>query len=473
MVAKRVLVVERDEASRRTIQQQLEHEGYLVTMVADVDQADAVLDNVCQDLVIADVNLVGFSGDLLKRIGSSYPETLVLVLTDFETVKTALETVKLGVFNIVTKPLDPSMLRYTVRKAAEHLDLRQEVRALRGSLDEKYGFESIIGQSSALLYAVDAAAWAGQMDGPVLIRGETGTGKALLAKAIHFKSHRRDKPFVAVYCGAIPKQSFESELFGGSGEPSTGGPSRKGKIELADQGTLFLGEIGAMPLEPQAKLLDLIQRRESTKFRGGSGHPDVRIIASTHDNLLAMIQSGTFREDLYYRLNFISLELPPLRERTDDIPKLVQHFFAICKEKCGRSNLILPQSLLPYLCAYRWPENVRELINVIEGLVAFSRGAEITVTDLPEFLRKQRPALDVLQLELPPHGISLEAVERELILKALTKFNWNQSQTARYLDLSRKTLIYRMEKFGLRRASGEPEIPFSKLSAEETLRRTQ
>jgi two-component system NtrC family response regulator len=458
MNGRRILVVDDDESLRRVTQVQLEQAGYAVTTAADVPRALAILEKAPQDLVITDLKMPGLSGvDLLQRIRAEYPEIIVILVTAFGTVESAVEAMKLGAYDYITKPVNADALRLTVSRALDHLRLREEVQALRGSLDQKYGFENIIGQSNALLYVLDTAARAAQTDSTILIRGETGTGKELLAKAIHFNSPRSDRPFVTINCGAIPKELLESELFGHLKGSFTGAVShKKGRIELADGGTLFLDEIGEMPLELQVKILRLIQEREIEKVGGTSPTKvDVRIIVATHRNLLAMIEDGTFREDLYYRLAVIPLELPPLRERPDDVPELVQHFFSEGKTKHGKPGLVLPDSLLPYFCAYRWPGNVRELENVIERMIVLCRSSEVTISDLPEPLRRERPALESLQLDLPPHGISLEAVEKELILRALEKFNWNQTRAAEYLDLSRKTLIYRMEKFGLQREPRE------------------
>jgi two-component system NtrC family response regulator len=222
---------------------------------------------------------------------------------------------------------------------------------------------------------------------------------------------------------------------------------------MADGGSIFLDEIGEMPLELQVKLLRMVQEREIEKVGSTETQKiDVRIITATHRNLRAMVEDGTFREDLFYRLAVIELELPPLRERPDDIPELVQHFFVRAKNDLGRPEMVLPQGLMSWFSAYRWPGNVRELENVIERMIVLARGTELTLDDLPPQLRKERaPQPDALELEIPESGISLEGVERELILKALRKFDWNQSQAARFLDISRKTLIYRMEKHGLSR----------------------
>jgi transcriptional regulator with PAS, ATPase and Fis domain len=346
-----------------------------------------------------------------------------------------------------------------VSRVLEHFRLVQEVKELRASLDRKYGFENIIGHSDVLLSVLDTAARAAQSNSTILIHAETGTGKELLARAIHFNSRRRDKPFVTINCGAIPRDLLESELFGHVKGSFTGAMAHKaGKVELADRGTLFLDEIGEMPGELQVKVLRLLQQGELEKV--GATSPikiDVRFVAATHRNLRAMIEDGAFREDLYYRLAVIPLELPPLRDRGEDIPELVQHFFIKAKAEQGRPDLVLPAALLPRFQDYRWPGNIRELENVIERIVVLTRGDEITLADLPDFLRREKPAIDMLQLELPARGVSLETVEKELILRALDKFHGNQTHAANYLDISRKALIYRMEKHGIRKKSAEDE----------------
>lgn len=453
MIRKRILVVDDDESLRRVMQVQLQQSGYDVAAAASGAEALERLASVPVDLVLTDLKMPGMSGlDLLRRVRAECPEVVVILITAFGTVETAVEAMRSGAYDYVTKPVNIDELKLVLDRALEHLGLLQEIRTLRSSLDDKYGFEHILGRSSALLYVLDMASRAAQTDSTVLIRGETGTGKELLAKAIHFNSPRKDKPFVTINCGAIPKDLLESELFGHVKGSFTGAMAhKKGRVELADGGTLFLDEIGELPLELQVKLLRLIQQGEIEKVGATETQTvDVRVIAATHRDLTAMAEDGTFREDLYYRLAVIPLEMPPLRERVEDIPELVDHFLLKTKLKHKRESLTLPTSLLPYFSAYRWPGNIRELENVIERLVVLTRGDEITLNDLPEFLRRERPTLDALHLDLPPQGISLEAVEKELILRALKKFDWNQTQAAKYLDLSRKTLIYRMEKYGIR-----------------------
>ena len=449
-----ILVVDDDQSLRRVMQMQLEEIGCSVVTAANGAEAIDLLSGRHFPVVLTDLKMAGMSGiDLLRHIRKNHPGILVLVITAYGTVETAVAAMREGAYDYLTKPIDYSQLAIVVNRALDHQNLLEEVRHLRTTLDRKYGFETIIGQSRNLLHVLDLASRAAQSESTVLIRGETGTGKELLAKAIHRNSGRKDQPFVTINCGAIPKDLLESELFGYIKGSFTGAAGNKaGKVELADKGTLFLDEIGELPVELQVKILRLIQEGQIDKV--GATSPievDVRIIAATHRNLLAMIEDLAFRQDLYYRLAVITLELPPLRERVDDIPDLVQSLFIRIKARQKREDLKLPQSLLPYFCGYAWPGNVRELENVVERLVVLTTGGEVTLADLPDFLRVERPALEALHLALPPQGISLEAVEKELILRALAKFDGNQTQAARYLDISRRTLIYRMEKHGIRK----------------------
>jgi two-component system NtrC family response regulator len=458
MSRSRILVVDDDDSLRRVMQLQLEEAGYEVITAPNADNAISLADEQYPALVITDLKMPGASGmEVLKRIRSEHPETTVVMITAFGTVQTAVEAMRAGAYDYITKPIDFDELVMTVNRALEHQSLVEEVRILRSALDEKYGFESIIGHSRALVRVLEVASRVAQRDSTVLIRGETGTGKELLARAIHQNSRRKQQPFITITSGAIPKELLESELFGHTKGSFTGAIApKRGKVEMADGGTLFLDEIGEMPLELQVKLLRLIQNGEIEKVGAtGTMQVDVRIIAATHRNLPALIEDGTFREDLYYRLAVVPLELPPLRERADDIPELVQHLFLKVRQKNDLPNLKLPAPLVPYFSGYRWPGNVRELENVVERLVVLSVGDEIGFNDLPDFLQHQKSELDAIQFQLPEHGISLEGIEKELILKALQKFDGNQTQAAKYLDISRRTLIYRVEKYGLRESTNE------------------
>jgi two-component system NtrC family response regulator len=452
----RILVIDDDASVRRVLKLQLEEAGYEVHSARDSADAEAALSAAHPQLVITDLMMPGGSGlELLQRIRSEGLDTTVIIITAFGSVETAVSAMRSGAYDYITKPIDYDALVLAVDRALERQNLIEEVRTLRSALDERYGFENIMGHSKALLRVLDMASRVAQHDSTVLIQGETGTGKELLARAIHHNSRRRNRPFATINCGAIPGELLESELFGFTRGAFTGAHATKpGKIEMADGGTLFLDEIGELPLEMQVKLLRLLQNGELEKV--GSTTPktvNIRVLAATNRNLQAMIEDGTFREDLYYRLAVVPLVLPPLRERKDDIPELVQHIFTRLKERHGMSELKMSPGLRPLLTAYRWPGNVRELENVMERLVVLSSHDEVTEHDLPDEIRGVATNKDTFQLELPDSGISLEAVEKELLLRALQRFDWNQSQAARFLDISRRTLIYRMEKHGLRRDS--------------------
>jgi len=453
MTRERVLIVEDDDTLRHVTHVQVEREGYETRSVLSAEEALPILEKSLHHLVLTDLNLPGMSGiDLLKRIRLEYPETAVIVMTAFGTVQTAVEAMKAGAYDYITKPIHPYELKALVKRSLEHNRLLEEVQVLRSCLDRKYGFEEIVGSSTPLLAALDIAARMATTDATVLIYGETGTGKELVAKAIHMKSNRRDRPFMTINCGAIPRELLESELFGHLKGSFTGAMThKKGKVEMAEGGTLLLDEIGEMPLELQVRILRLIQEREIEKI--GATSPtkaDVRIIAATHRNLATMVSEGTFREDLYYRLLVVPITVPPLRDRHGDIAELVQHFFLKSRAHHGRPNLSMHSSMLKYFSDYDWPGNVRQLENAVERLVLLAKSDEVTVEDLPDFLHYSPGSAERPVLNLPDQGVSLQAFEKEVILEALKKFGGNQTRAARYLDMTRRTLAYRMEKHGLR-----------------------
>jgi two-component system NtrC family response regulator len=376
----------------------------------------------------------------------------VIVIAGAGARQAAAEAVRDGAYDYVIRPVDYDELLVVLERALERRDLLEPVLNPRAALDAHPGFESIIGKSKSLLRVLNMATRAARTDSVVLLTGETGTGKELLAKAIHRNSRRKDGPFAVINCGAIPRELLESELFGHTKGSFTGAVAHKrGRVEFADRGTLFLDEIGELPLDLQVKLLRLIQQGEIEKVgAAASMRVDVRIIAATNRNLRAMVDSGVFREDLYYRLAVIPLEMPPLRGRREDIPELAQYLFQQLKQKHGRPELRLPAALLPFLAGYDWPGNVRELENVIERMVVLAAGNEITREDLPDSLQRKRAAAEGLRLDFPWEHLSLEGIEKEIIVRALKKFSWNQTHAAQYLNVSRRTLIYRMEKYGLK-----------------------
>ena len=454
----RILIVEDDDTLRRVTQLHLEKQGYLTAVATDAVAALETLQREPRDLVISDLHLPGASGlDLLKKIRLQYPETQVIMITAFGTVTTAVEAMKSGAFDYVTKPIHLYELDALVERALERMHLIEEVHLLRRNVSEKYRFDNVIGQSQPLLSVLDHAARVAPTDATVLIQGETGTGKEVLARSIHFNSLRREKPFVTINCGAIPTELLQSELFGHLRGSFTGATThKKGRVELADTGTLFLDEIGELPLDLQVRLLRLIQEREIEKI--GATHPakvDVRIIAATNRDLPTQVASGSFREDLYYRLSVVPIQLPALRDRAEDIPLFVKHFFEAAKKRHKKNKLVLPAFLFPYFSAYSWPGNVRQLENTVERIVVLSSSEEVLLEELPEFLRPGPRKISATKPAPSAEGMSLGAVEKDLIFQALCQSNWNQTRAARYLGITRKTLLYRISKYGIVREASK------------------
>jgi two-component system NtrC family response regulator len=389
--------------------------------------------------------------DLLGRIKGTTQDVPVILITAFGTVGNAVDAMKLGAADYILKPLNPDELKLSVHRVLERKQLVDENLYLRDFAGTAFRFENLIGQSRKMRDVFEVATQVARRDSTVLLIGESGTGKELLAKAIHQNSLRVKKPFVTINCGAIPENLIESELFGHRRGSFTGALSdRVGKFEAANEGTVFLDEIGDLTPNLQIRLLRVIQEREIDKI--GYPHPvkiNVRIIAATHRNLRTMVEDAQFREDLFYRLSVVTINLPPLRERKDDIPLLVEHFL---KQHCGRYQIPMvsvSDEALEALAQHNWPGNVRELGNVIEHLVVLGKGDVIKTEHLPSEIRQTKSRIANISLKLPEDGISLEEVEKEILLQALEKHQWHQTKAARYLNISRKTLIYRMEKFGL------------------------
>ena len=457
-----ILVVDDDASQRRLLEFWLKEEGYEVATAADGKAGFEIFERSSPALVISDIRMPGLSGlDLLGRIKASSPDTPVILITAFGTVADAVDAMKFGAADYVLKPVSPDELKMNVQRALEHQQLVDENRYLRDFADTAFRFENIVGASKKMRDVFDIALQVARRDSTVLLTGESGTGKELLAKAIHQNSLRASKPFITINCGAIPENLIESELFGHRKGSFTGAlTDHSGKFEAANQGTVFLDEIGELPLSLQVRLLRVIQEREIDKIGFPKPIPiNVRIIAATNRDLSARIEDGQFREDLFYRLSVVTIELPPLRERRDDIPLLLQHFL---RKQCERYKLAIPSltdDAVDLLTRYAWPGNVRELENVIERLVVLGQSNMIHSEQLPPQVRQAKSRVSTINLKLPDEGIDLEEIEKEILVQALEKHDWNQTRAARYLNISRKTLIYRMEKFGLMPASdGAPSV---------------
>ena len=451
-----ILVVDDHAPNRELIREALDDSGYAIIEAETASEALESVRRQGTDLVITDVRMPGLSGvELLKRLHSDHPDVVVILVTAFATVAGAVEAMRLGAHHYLTRPIDIDELRSVIHHALDCHAVRIDRGRSSDTLQRRPGFENILGSSEDLLDVLDQATRAARTSSTVLIQGETGTGKELLARGIHSLSARSTKPFVTINCGAIPKDLLESELFGHVKGAFTGAYiDRKGQVEAANGGTLFLDEIGEMPQQLQVKLLRLLQNAEIQKLgAASSAKVDVRVVAATHRDLLSMVREGAFREDLYYRLNVIPLKLPSLRNRREDIPQLLRFFFERSCSKHGRENLSLAEEVLDRLLLYRWPGNVRELENVVERLVVLTRGSEVGVADLPEFLQPDPNPVDSINLALPPNGICFGGLEKEVLHRALEQSNWNQSMAAHYLGMSRKTLVYRMHKHNLARRS--------------------
>jgi two-component system NtrC family response regulator len=447
-----ILIVDDDASQRRLIEFWMQEEGYSTLTASDGGAGLKLFEQNNPVLVITDIRMPGLSGlDLLSRIKAANPDTAVILVTAFSTVNDAVAAMKLGAADYILKPLNADELKVNVHRALERQQLVDENRQLRDLAGSTFRFENIITKSRKMQNVLELAAQVSRRDSTVLLTGESGTGKELLAKAIHQNSLRAGKPFVTVNCGALPETLAESELFGhrkGSFTGATG--DRAGKFEAANEGTVFLDEVGELTPPLQVKLLRVIQEREVDKI--GSPHPvkvNVRILAASNRNLKNLVEDGDFRDDLYYRLSVVTIELPPLRERRDDIPLLTRYFLKQYASRYGIPDLSVSEDAMEKMALYNWPGNIRELQNVIERLAVLAKDNLISVETLPEELRVAESRIASIGLKLPEEGIYLEEVEKEILLQALEKHGWNQTHAAKYLNISRKTLIYRMEKFAL------------------------
>ena len=448
MTAK-ILIIDDDTSLRRVLEYNLQEEGYEVLTAADGETGLRLFAEQAPDLVITDLKMPGISGfQVLERIKGESPQTLVIVITAFGAIDNAVEAMKLGAYDYITKPFNRDALKLTVRRALALLGLSVENRRLKEELVERGEFHNLIGISRGMEQVLAVVRKVADTEATVLITGESGTGKELVARAIHSYSSRRSAPFVAVNCAAIPRDLLESELFGHVKGAFTGAVRDKaGKFQLAEGGTLFLDEVGELPVELQPKLLRVLQERTVEPVGGTLPQKlDVRVVAATNADLEEVIAAGGFREDLYYRLAVIPIHLPPLRERPEDVSLLVRHFCA----KHGSPQVLFAEECLRAMERYPWPGNVRELENTVERLLIMRAGDLIGAAELPAKIRQQHPGeRRGGVINLPPEGYPLEQLEREVVVEALERNNWNQTAAARFLRIPRHTLLYRMEKYAI------------------------
>ncbi|WP_321532034.1 sigma-54 dependent transcriptional regulator [uncultured Desulfuromonas sp.] len=448
----RILVVDDEQSMREFLSIMLSREGYQVELASDGQHACQLIDKTVYDLILSDIRMPNLDGlSLLARVKEQGTDTTVIMMTAFSTTEQAVEAMKQGAYDYLTKPFKNDEIRLVIRNALQHRQLRKENSRLRQVLDRRYAFDQLIGKSTVMqqLYRLIEKVSISSVN--VLISGESGTGKELVARSIHFNSHRREEPFVAVNCGAIPENLLESELFGHEKGAFSGAISTKlGLFESAEGGTLFLDEVGELPQPMQVKFLRALQEKQIRRVGGNADiNTDVRIVAATNISLEDAVTGGEFRKDLYYRLNVIHLHLPSLRERIDDIPLLVKSF---CDTLAPHRHITIATELMQRLLDYPWPGNVRELENVIERCLILEEGDVLTGSGLPpRFGETSLPKS--LGFQLPEEGLDLEAymesIEREILQQALDRCQGVRTKAAELLHVSFRSLRYRLEKLGL------------------------
>jgi DNA-binding NtrC family response regulator len=461
-----ILIIEDDPGQREGLKDILLQEGYEVEAAGDGEAGLACLQETTFDLVLTDLNLPGLSGmDILSYLGRHRADTKCIILTGFATIKNSVAAMRLGAYDYVAKPVDPQELRLLVQRALEHRRLQLENQQLKKQLYKRFGFTNIIGASEAIQGVFEMVRKVADTDSTVLLLGESGTGKELIARALHYNSSRRGGPLIPVNCAAIPEELLESELFGHErGAFTHAVRTRVGRFEQANGGTIFLDEIADMSPTLQVKILRVLQDRSFERIGGiKTIRVDIRVVAATNRDLETMVQEGRFREDLYYRLNVIPLRVPPLRERTSDIPLLAAHFLTEFSRKRKQPVRRLSPEALELLLAYPWPGNVRELENLMERLVILCEDEVITAADLPDrFHPSPQLTLPQAPADFPPSGIplttALQDFERRLILKALEKSRGVKSRAARLLHLNRTTLIEKMKKLKIGSAADPPPL---------------
>ena len=453
-----IVIIEDDEGVRSALAKSLGQHDCDVRAAATAGEGLSHLKEKAADLVLLDYRLPDADGlELLETIRRQWPDLPVIMMTGVANVDTAVQAMHLGAYDYVSKPFGLEQMTFVVNKALEARRVRSEVTQAPGRPLEPFGFDRMIGESPLMREAKHLLRQLAESEArTILLQGESGTGKDLAAKVIHYNSHRAEQPFMNITCTALPEPLLESELFGHEKGAFTDARQQKqGLFELASGGTIFLDEIGDMPAALQAKLLRFL---DETTFRHVGGTRDIQvdvcIIAATNRVLRALVEQGEFREDLFYRLNIFPVALPPLREHPEDIPLLVEYFLAQYNRELRKNVIGVEKTALAVMQAYRWPGNVRELRNLIERAMLLARGGVLTLADLPAELKKP-PAADkegpiVPSIAWGPEGIDIRDVERSLILKALEQTGWNQSRAAALLHLSRDQLRYRVKKYGLK-----------------------
>jgi len=464
-----VLVVEDNDLEREITTETLRDEGFSVEQAATGKRAMELLGPTRFDVVLTDLMMPGMSGEeLLDKVHTAYPSCQVVILTAHGTIESAVQAMKNGAFYYLTKPTDREALVMTVAKAAELSNLQQENQLLKRRLEGKFELEGVVGQDPAIQEVIRMVRKVAPSNSTVLIQGDSGTGKELVARAIHRNSPRAERPFVAINCSAIPDTLIENELFGHERGAFTGATERKiGLFESANGSTLFLDEIADLPQGLQAKILRVLQEKEIRRVGGNeSFRVDVRLVTATNKNLAEEVAEGRFREDLYYRVNVVTITVPPLRERQGDIPLLANHALAKFGHLAEGRVKEISREAMEILLDYSWPGNVRQLESAIERAILLCEGDTIAPRDLPqEVLARKTPAKTGERgprsdkFEIPSEGMNFENFERELILQAMEKSDWVIAKACKLLSMSYRTLQYRLDKFGIKRPESRTAPP--------------
>ena len=444
-----ILIVDDEAVVRDSLGKWFSEEGYSVETASTAREALLKLPAERWDLALLDIKMPGMDGlELERKIREVHPEIIIIIMTGYASVETAVQALKDGAYDYITKPFDPDDLSHVIRKALEHHRMRQENLKMRESLDEIQAVD-LVGQSPPMQKVWELIRTVAPTETTVLITGESGTGKELVARAIHTLSPRRYMPLVVIHCGALTETLLESELFGHEKGAFTGAQYRKkGKFEVAEGGTVFLDEISDISLKTQTDLLRVMQEKEITRVGGTQTiKVDFRAVAATNKDLDAAVKEGSFRPDLFYRLNVFEIRLPSLRERREDIPLLADHFLRKFSRAMNKRFTCISKAAVELLMSYEWPGNVRELENAIERAMVIGREPEIQPSDFP---------LQVSAATQPPAGNTLEDVERAHILRVLEGCNWNQSMAARILKIDRVTLYNKIKKYGFKKVNATP-----------------
>ncbi len=443
-----ILLVEDDAREQRAIATFLKNRGHEVLTASNGKQAETLFAQA-PDIIVTDLKMAGADGlEVLRAAHQELPETPVIIITGHGTVSSAVEAMKQGAFDYLTKPVNPEELLLVIQRAAERSRLQREVRQLRQQMEERGGLFGMVGHSAAMRRVFEQIQLVAPTRSTVLITGESGTGKELVARALHQLSPRKDGPFVALNCAAIPKDLAESELFGHARGAFTGATDKRiGKFMAANKGTLLIDEIGEMELPVQAKLLRALETRSISPIGANEEQPvDVRVVAATHRNLRSLADEGKFREDLYYRLHVVRIDLPPVRQRREDVPLLVATFLQQLNKEHGRNVQEVSLDAMDALRSYHWPGNVRELRNVLEGIVVMSRKEVIELADLPLDIQGSK-AREALPRFRP--GMTLAEMEREAIQECLLQTGGSRQRTAKLLGISTRTLFRKIHDYGL------------------------